>query len=151
MINWQKYLSAGLLKKQQPNFKQIEKQISRAEKDLRTFEVILKEDPEWATTIAYQAMLRMGRALLFSQGYLPTTKQQHKTVVEITGIIMGPRFKLLIRQFDRLRKKRNVFFYDSEDAHNLTEARKAAETASKLFHEVKKKIQLLNPQQKLQF
>lgn len=147
MIDWQRYLNSGLLKHQNPNFRQIEKQILRAEKDLRTFYLVLEEDPEWASTIAYQAMSRMGRALLFSCGYLPTDKQQHKTVIEITGDILGPEFHIVIKQFNRLRKKRNVFFYDSEDAHNLTEAKKAIEIAEKLFIEIKKKIKTLNPQQ----
>ncbi|MFH1798127.1 MAG: hypothetical protein ABH844_02110 [Candidatus Omnitrophota bacterium] len=109
MIEWQKYLSNDLLKRQSPNFRQIEKQVSSAEKDLRTFYLVVDEDPEWASTIAYQAMLRMGRALLFSHGYLPTNRQQHKTVVEITGSILGPEFSVITRQFNRLRKKRNVF------------------------------------------
>lgn len=147
MIDWQRYLNSGLLKKQNPNFRQIERQIVRAKKDLRTFYLVLKQDPELASTIAYQAMLRMGRALLFSHGYLPTDKQQHKAVVEITGDILGPEFHMAIKQFNRLRKKRNVFFYDSEDAHNLTEAKKAIETAKRLFVEVKKKIEALNPQE----
>lgn len=151
MIDWRKYLNSGLLKQQNPNFRQIEKQIMRAGKDLRTFYLVLKDDPEWASTIAYQAMLRMGRALLFSCGYLPTDKQQHKTVVEITGDILGSEFHIVIKQFNRLRKKRNVFFYDSEDAHNLTEAKKAIEIAGKLFIEVKKKIKALNPQRDFEF
>lgn len=146
MIDWQRYLNSGLLKQQNPNFRQIEKQVVRAEKDLRTFYLVLKQDPEWASTIAYQAMLRMGRALLFSHGYLPTDRQQHKTVVEITGAILGQEFRAVIGQFDRLRKKRNVFFYDSEDAHNLTEAKKALEIAKRLFVEIKKKTGKLKPQ-----
>lgn len=151
MIDWKKYLNNGLLKQQDPKFEQIEKQILRAEKDLRTFCLVLNEDPEWASTIAYQAMLRMGRALLFSHGYLPADKSQHKTTVAITGDIIGPDFHILIKHFDRLRKKRNVFFYDSDDAHNLTEAKKALEIAKKLFFEVKKKIRILNPQQDFKF
>jgi uncharacterized protein (UPF0332 family) len=151
MIEWQKYLSKDLLKRQSPNFGQIGKQILRAGKDLQTFYLVVDEDPEWASTIAYQAMLRMGRALLFSHGYLPTNRQQHKTVVGITGNILGPEFNIIAKQFNRLRKKRNVFFYDSEDAHNLTEAKKAIEVAKELFVEIKKKIKSANPQQEFEF
>lgn len=151
MIDWPGYINQGLIKTQQPNFKQIEKQILRAEKDFKTFRLVEEEDPEWASTIAYQAMLRIGRALLFSYGYLPVERQQHKTVVEITGKVLGPNFNLVIKQFDRLRKKRNIFFYDSEDAQNLTEAEKALETAKNLLVEVKNKIKALNPQQEFRF
>lgn len=66
------YLKKGLLKRQGVNFKQIDKQIIRAKKDLITAEAVLaSKDAEWAAMIAYHAMLRAGRALLFSRGYLP--------------------------------------------------------------------------------
>lgn len=74
-----------------------------------------------------------------------------KTVVEITGRILGQEFNIIVKQFNRLRKKRNVFFYDSEDAHNLTEAKKAIEAAKKLFVEIKKKIKSVNAQRELEF
>ncbi len=151
MINWADYLKQGLIKVQAPNLRQIEKQILRAEKDLKTFHLVEKDDPEWASAIAYQAMLRMGRALLFSYGYLPAERQQHKTVVEITGKILGSEFSLVIKHFDRLRKKRNVFFYDSEDAKNFTEAKKAIVVAEELLTEIKGKIKTINPQQEFRF
>jgi uncharacterized tellurite resistance protein B-like protein len=119
MIDFGYYLRNGLIKQQRIDFNQITKQIVRAGKDLDTFTLVLEKDPEWAATIAYQATLRAGRALLFSFGYLPADGQQHKTVVEITGKILGEQFDLVVLQFERLRKKRNVFFYDSIDTGNL--------------------------------
>ena len=79
---FESYLKIGLLKHQKANFKQIEKQIERARKDLETAEDILQKDPEWGATIAYHAMLRAGRAYIFSKNYLPADGAQHKTVVE---------------------------------------------------------------------
>lgn len=151
MIDWQSYLKQGYIKAERPNFKQIEKQILRARKDLKTFHLVDKEDPEWASAIAYQSILRAGRALLFSYGYLPADGRQHKTVVEVTGLILGPKFALITQHFDRLRKKRNVFFYDSEDARNFTEARKAIETAEELLAGIMTKIKVLKPQQEFNF
>jgi len=151
MIDWAAYLKTGLLKEQMPNLRQIERQILRAQKDLKTFYLVERADPEWASAIAYQAILRAGRALLFSYGYLPSERQQHKTVVELTGKILGPRSSLVIRYFDRLRKKRNVFFYDSDDPRNFTEAKKAIEVAGELLAEIKGRIKALNPQDEFRF
>ena len=145
-MDFQEYIDKGLLKKQKSNFKQISKQIIRAEKDLHTYNLVINKDPEWASTIAYQAILRTGRALLFAHGYLPADGQQHKTVVEITGKILGEEFSLVVKQFNRLRRKRNLFFYDSEDIGNYTEAKKAFRTARTLLDEIKKEISKLNPQ-----
>jgi uncharacterized protein (UPF0332 family) len=146
MRDWGEYLKMGLVKEQRPNFGQIEQQIGRAEKDLKTFGLVLGSDPEWACTIAYQAMLRMCRALIFSHGYLPSDGQQHKTVVEITGKLLGKKFELLVQYFDRMRRNRNVFFYDSVDTNNEAQAQKAFETARSLLNVVKDSIRKNNPQ-----
>ncbi len=151
MKDWEKYLKKGLVKEQRPNFEQIEQQIIRAGKDLKTFRLVLDSDPEWACTIAYQAMLRMGRALMFSYGYLPADGQQHRTVVEVTGELLGEKFDLLVQYFDRMRRNRNVFFYDSLDTNNEAQAKKALETAGELLKVVKDKIQKNNPQSDFKF
>ena len=70
------YPRKGLLKRQSVNLKQIEKQIIRAKRDLDTARFVLGQDPEWAATIAYQSMLRAGRALIFSKGFLPADGAQ---------------------------------------------------------------------------
>lgn len=55
MKDWNQYLARGLVKAQKTNFAQIEQQIVRAERDLKTFYLVMDADPEWASTIAYQA------------------------------------------------------------------------------------------------
>lgn len=149
MMSFKEYLNNGLVKPQKPNFKQIAMQIERAKKDLRTFYLVLDQDPEWASTMAYQAMLRAGRALIFAHGFLPADGQQHKTVVEMTGKILGSRFNGVTRRFDRFRKKRNIFFYDSADARNQTEAQTAIRTAKELVDEIAKMIGSLDPQKSI--
>jgi uncharacterized protein (UPF0332 family) len=151
VIEWKIWVNKGLIKEEQPDLAQIERQVVRARKDLRTFLLVVEQDPEWASTIAYQAMLRAGRALIFTHGFLPADGQQHKTVIEITGQLLGKDYDLVIRHFDRMRKKRNVFFYDSEDANNLTEARKAVDTARDLIEAVKNKIRSVDPQHRFKF
>ena len=148
-MNFGPYMKSGLLKKQQVNFKQISRQIVRAEKDLATVRLVLNSDPEWAATIAYQAMLRCGRALLFAHGYLPADGRQHKTVVELTGLILGEEYRAIIAHFERLRRKRNVFFYDSTDTSSMTEAKNAIDAAQRLVATIKQAIEKLNPQQRI--
>ena len=151
MKDWNQYLARGLVKAQRPNFAQIEQQIVRAEKDLKTFRLVLDADPEWASTIAYQAMLRMGRALMFSCGYLPADGRQHITVVEITGKILGQELGLLIKYFDRMRRNRNIFFYDALDTDNEAQAKKAFATANALSKAIKARIRKNNPRFNFKF
>ena len=146
MKQLKKYVDKGLLKKRRTNFKQIEQQIARAFKDLETFKSVANSDPEQAAAIAYQAMLRAGRALLYAYGYLPADGQQHRTVVEVTGMILSQDYSGVVKQFDKLRRKRNVFFYDSVDTSNVAEAKKAGKTATQLIEAIHKKILDRNPQ-----
>lgn len=140
MVDFGVYQGRGLLKKCEPDFRQVALQISRAIRDMHTLHLVIEEDPEWAATIAYQSMLRAGRAKLFSYGYLPADGQQHKTVVELTSKILGRKYEEVTRQFDRFRKKRNVFFYESRESGNKSEALKAAETALMLINAVKENV-----------
>jgi hypothetical protein len=137
MVDFKDYLRRGLLKKSEPDYRQVSQQINRAIRDMHTFALVADDDPEWAATIAYQSMLRVGRALLYSYGYLPADGQQHKTVVELTSEILGRKYELITLQFERFRKKRNVFFYDSYETGSKYEAKQAAEAACKLIEAVK--------------
>ena len=143
------YLKKGLLKAQSVNFKQIEKQIIRAEKDLKTAAKVLNDDPEWGATIAYHAMLRVGRALLFSKGFLPSDGAQHKTVVELTHELLGKDYSLLVNKFEKMRRRRNVFFYESDPFGTETEAENALKTASDLIRIIEELIRKENPQLRL--
>ena len=140
------YLKKGLLKHQRVNFKQIEKQVIRARKDLETSRSVLAKDPEWAATIAYHAMLRSGRALLFSKEYLPADGGQHKTVVELTQHLLGKEYSTLVTRFEKMRRKRNIFFYESDPFGTLTEAENALKTASQLIQIIQERIRKENPQ-----
>lgn len=149
MNGLKKYISRGLLKKVSANFEQIQNQMLRAHRDIQTAQKIQKEDPLWAVTIIYQALLRAGRALLFSFGYLPIDGAQHKTTVECTGIILGKKFEGTILQFNKMRKERNTFFYDSEGFDNEEDVKLALEVSNKLLVEFQRLIDKNNPQKKL--
>ncbi len=121
---------------------QIGHQLKRAVQDLETAEVNLKIDTTWALTIAYHAMIRACRALMYSKGYLPTTNQTHKTIIEFTKIASGDQYHDLLAKLNRLRRRRHNFIYDSENHVNLQEALSALETAQKLIVQIKAMIKL---------
>ena len=146
---FESFLKRGLLKKQKPDFQQIEKQIQRAKKDLSTSKTLLGQDAEWAATIAYQAMLRTGRAFIYSNGYLPADGAQHKTVVELTGMLLGKDYLVLVEKFEKLRRKRNLFFYESDPFGSKMDAESALQAATKLIHIIEEVIKRENPQQHL--
>lgn len=89
-MNYEKFLKDNLIKKQKPDFKQIQLQLRRSLKDLRTAEANLNIDLTWAMAISYHEIIRAGRALMYSKGFLPTTRKSHKTIVEFTRLVLGP-------------------------------------------------------------
>lgn len=139
----------GLIEKVSFSDKQVASNIKRASKDLVTAKANIEIDEEWAYAIAYHAMLRAGRALMFSLGYRPKGKDQHKTVVDFCAEMLGEEFKNLTDRFNRMRIKRHDFIYEPERPIPLTEITKSLESAEKFVKEIKEKMQKANPQKKL--
>jgi uncharacterized protein (UPF0332 family) len=145
-----KLTQQGFIEKQEIGFDQIIKHLSRAQKDLRVAKANLEIDSEAAYNYSYLAMLRSGRALMFSFGYRPIDGRQHKTVVEFTDIILGKEFSLLISYFDKMRKLRNRFTYDEpEILVSRTQAEQSLKKAREMVRRVSDFIQKQNPQKKL--
>jgi len=136
--------------KEQIGFDQIIKHINRAYKDLKVSEANLKIDNEAAYNYAYLAMLRTGRALIFSFGYRPIDGQQHKTIVLFSEAILGKDFSKLIAKFDRMRKFRNKFTYQEPGILiSRQEIKEALKSASQFVQKVDEFIQKNNPQKKI--
>ncbi len=146
---YEKFLKGNLVKKQKPDFKQISHQLARSTKDLNTAKANLEIDLTWSYTIAYHAMIRAGRALIFSEGYLPTIKNSHKTIVEFTLLILGDEYKYITGKFNRMRRRRHDFIYDSKNHITVKEAKTSIEAAEKLIGRIKNVIEKQNPQKDL--
>ena len=144
-------LDRGLLKKQRIDFKQIEALLFRAQKDLSAARANLEIDEEVTYNYAYLAMLRCGRAIIFMKEYRTTDGQQHKTVIELSGRILGERFKDIINKFDSMRRKRNQFTYDPLLPVSKLEAKSALKTAEEFVKKIVEIVKKENPQQKFNF
>jgi uncharacterized protein (UPF0332 family) len=134
----------GSIEKASVSAKQITSNLNRAQRDLRTAKANLTIDEEWAYTIAYHAMLRAGRALIFASGYRPKGREQHKTVVEFCAEILGSQFQHLTTRFNRMRVKRHDFIYEPERPIPKTEAVKSLESAEKFVEEISQRIEKSN-------
>jgi uncharacterized protein (UPF0332 family) len=138
--------SQGLIERISYSDKQIIANINRASKDIATAKATVKIDEGWAFAISYHAMLRAGRALMFSMGYRPKGKDQHKTVVDFCAEILGEGFKNLTDRFNRMRIKRHDFIYEPERPIPRTEAEKSIESARSFLKEITDRIEKASPQ-----
>lgn len=139
-------LSKGLLRTQKPDLRAVEKLVLRAYKDLKTAEANLDIDEGIAYTVAYLAMLHAARAFILLKGFRPADGFQHKTVVEFVSYFLGKEFKAITEQFDRMRRKRNIFTYEVDISISKSEALNALSMAAKFVDLIKGVIRKENPQ-----
>lgn len=97
------------------------------------------------------AMLKAGRALLLLNGYMPDDGAQHKTVVEVTSIMLGEKYKNLTSHFETMRRKRNEITYEAGTLLTKSEAEKAFLDAIALLKKILSEVKSRNPQLELEF
>ena len=97
-----------------------------ARRDVAVAGTMLGGNSDWAYTIAYNAMLQAGRALMFSKGYRPAGVNQHIAVVRFVELFLDPE---VVIAFDRMRRKRHITVYDMAGIVSEQEAENAVARA----------------------
>jgi uncharacterized protein (UPF0332 family) len=147
----QNLLKEGIIRPCPVDFRAISKLMSRALVDLETAERNLNEDEECAFAYAYNAMLRAGLALMFSEGYRPEIPDKHLTVVKFAASQLGGGVKRLVNDYDLARRKRNRFIYEPDIPCSRIEAQGALKTAQIFVSVIRDHIKNKNPQLELDF
>ena len=144
-------LKQGLIKKSPTDWKAINNLMKRAYTDIKTAKRNLDDDEECAYNYAYNAMLRSGLALMFSNGFRPEIKDKHLTVVRFASSILGDKFKRVINDYDFMRRKRHRFIYEPDIPCSRKEAEDALKTAKELVDIISKMVKEKNPQIEFDF
>nr|WP_320162769.1 HEPN domain-containing protein [uncultured Methanoregula sp.] len=128
----------GLIKKLPYDRKKVDDAIAHAHRDLRTARTILPADQDWAYTIAYNAALQAGRALMFSKGFRPDGANQHISVVKFAELFLDSEDAVI---FDRMRRKRHSSVYDMAGSISETEAKSAVTHAEILLRKIEELLE----------
>jgi len=147
--NWKKLLNEGKIQRKGVSFKEVDRVFSRAQRVLKSAELLLEKDEESAYQLSYEAMMLAGRALIFSFGLKPRTVGAHAITVEFCQSILGEKYKLLVEKFNRARKKRNYLIYGTGIIISPTEAKNLIKTAKEFLKVIKEKILATKKQKKL--
>ena len=123
----------GLIKTVPVDRKKIQDARDLALRDIETARSILANNQDWAYTIAYNAVLQAGRALMFSQGYRPDGANQHVSVVKFVELYLDKNDSII---FDRMRRKRNSSVYDTAGSITESEAAFALSEAEDLVEKI---------------
>jgi uncharacterized protein (UPF0332 family) len=141
--------TAGKIRKQRAGFVQIEALLKEAILDLEEADKILHLAERATYLLAYNAMLKAGRALMLLQGYVPHDGAQHKTVVEMTSAILGDRYEDLTERFETMRRKRNEMTYEAGTLLSKSEAQEAFSDAIAVVKRILSDVKSRNPQLEL--
>ena len=148
--NYQDLIDKGLLKKENIDFIQVGKVLSKARNDLRSAKILLAENQcENTFELAYESMLSAGRALAFSFGLRPRAQGSHKTVVEFCNRILKSPVDISSKKFDIMRRKRHYLIYGAGFEISKIEARNAVKNADEFIGKIEKIIKEKNPQKEL--
>ncbi len=142
---------AGKIRKQKAGFVQIEALLKEAILDLEEANKIAQLAERATYLLAYNAMLKAGRALMLMRGFVPDDGAQHKTVVEMTSAILGDQYRTLTDQFETMRRKRNEMTYEAGTLLSKSEAQRAFSDAITLMKKILAETKSQNPQLELKF
>lgn len=127
----------GYIKRLSVDKKKVEDAFNLAKRDIKVAKSVLREDDDWAFSIAYNAMLQAIRALMFSKGYRPSGRNQHISVVRFAELFFKREDVIVL---DRMRRKRHATIYDTAGTISIREAENAVERAEKLVHEIERML-----------
>lgn len=128
-MKYDSLLRSRRIHKQKVSRKQIGQALDRAQRDLRTAQILMGQDCDWSFAVAYDAVLQASRAYVFAQSFRPASHESHKNTFAFMQLAMGKDYEDLITYFDRMRNKRNQAIYDVAGLITETEARSILEKA----------------------
>jgi uncharacterized protein (UPF0332 family) len=137
---YERLIKLGRIKPYKARPEEIQQLFKVSLRDLAAAARNLEEAPDWAYSMAYNAILQTSRALMLSEGYRPRGGEQHATVVEFTQEKLGPAFGEQASLFDQMRRKRNRVIYEVAGLVSKREARQAVEFAKKFVAELTEAI-----------
>ena len=141
----------GKLRKQPASLAQVEALLREAIADLAEAKKIIHLAQRATYIMAYNAMLKAGRALLLVKGYRPADGAQHKTVVEVTGELLGKPYQDIVDHFELMRRKRHEITYEAGYLLSKSEVQKAFVDAQELVKKILLDVKKKNPQMELDF
>lgn len=137
-MNLEELLRSGIIRKTMPNSRSAVNSLKRAQRDICTARTLIEsKELDWALAVSYNAMLLAARALMFSQGYRPSTGEGHLAVVRFLRASLGTEASdKMIMVFDRMRKKRHRIVYEEMDIVSEDEADQALKWAEEFVSRI---------------
>jgi len=138
-MSLEELLRSRIIRRIKPDRKLAVDSLRRASRDVETARTLIENEKfDWSLAVSYNAILQAGRALMYSQGYRPSSTEGHIAVVRFlqTSNEAEIRDKMTM-VLDGMRKKRQRIVYEEMDIVSKEEAEQAlkwAEEFVKIIH-----------------
>lgn len=139
---YDKLIQQGRIRPHTANPKEIRALLNLAKRDLSVAGSTLEVDPDWAYTIAYNAVLQASRALMFSQGFRPRGSEGHATVVRFVREALGREYVSKVNLFDQMRRKRHRMLYEMAGLVGRQEAKNSLAFAKEFIDLIRRLIKI---------
>lgn len=145
-MNYSELLAEGKIRREPAARGQAARQLAGARRDVATAKR-LGPSEEWSFNIAYNAMLLAGRAVMFSDGYRPTSGEGgHASVVEFLRLRLRADFSRELDIMDRMRRQRHRITYEGGDIVPESQIADAIATAEKFVAAIEGLLKSHKPQ-----
>lgn len=126
------------IRKTRPDCKLAVSSLMRAKRDIDTAGTLISHGKlDWSLAVSYNAMLQAARALMFSQGYIPSSKEGHVAVVKFLQASLGAEIsERMVMVLNGMRKKRHRVIYEEMDIVSGDEAEQALKWAEEFVDEI---------------
>jgi len=135
-------LKDRIVQRIEPDKKLAKRNLKIALRDLSAAQHLLDEETyDWALSIAYNAMLQAGRALMFLKGFRPSTQFGHIAVLRYLRATFREQLtERIVDVFDQMRRKRHRAVYEAVDVVSRDEAQNALKWAHEFVNKVKEVV-----------
>ena len=142
-MSLEELLKSRAIRRIKPNHKLAANSIRRAYRDIDTAKTLIANKKfDWALAVSYNAMLVAGRALMFYQGYRPSSTEGHVAVVKFLHALLGTEVSdKMIMVMNGMRKKRHRVVYEEMDIVSENEAEQAIQWAEEFVKKIDETIQ----------
>lgn len=137
-MSLEELLRRRIIKRMKPNRRLALNSIRRARRDIGTARTLIENGKlDWSLAVSYNAMLLAGRALMFSQGFRPSSTGGHVAVVNFLHASLGTEVgDRMIMVLNGMRKKRHRVVYEEMDIVSEDEAEQALKWAEEFVGRV---------------
>jgi uncharacterized protein (UPF0332 family) len=141
LMPYDELVKQGRIKAYKATREEIGRLLSIANRDLKAAQRNLDDDPDWAYSMAYNALLQASRAVMLTEGYRPRGPDQHATVVAFIRENFQEINPTLTDFFDQMRRKRHRLIYETVGLVSHSETQQVIEQTKGYLEILEKMIE----------